>query len=209
MAESNIVSLPRNEGETLGVYFQSTKCDMESKTSKSGKSYKNYLYEVMVAGEETISILPVYEKSQDFLDQLARFKPTPDDLCVISVKMVTSKSGQQFGSPQLSIPSKGLGGDKQSAGYQGETREERALRNEKTAAGWALKLVYQQHPAYFAHLDNDSATEEDRTKALGHIMREANKLLTLQDRLVESRLKKLSNTQQHEAQRQGSTGSEG
>lgn len=209
MAEATIVTLPRNEGETLGVYFQSTKCDMETKTSKSGKSYKNYLYEVKVAGEETVSILPVYEKSQDFLDQLARFKPTPEDLCIISVKVVTTKSGQQFGSLQLAIPAKGLGGEKQSGGYQGETKEERALRNEKTAAGWALKLVYQQHPAYFAHLDHEDASEEDRTKAYGYIMREVTKLLTLQDRIVESRLKKQSNTQSHETQRQSTTGTEG
>lgn len=204
MADTNYVKAPRAEGESISVFFQSTKCDMETKTSGAGKSYKNFLYEVIVAGEEQVSILPIYEKNQQFIDQLSKFKPTKDDLCIIKAKTVRSKNGGEFVVLALEIPSKGLGGESSGSGeYQGETREERNLRNIVIGASWATELVYVAHQEWFTALDHQDSDEETRTLAEGNILKEIEKLQAIRDKVVKSRLQKLVTQKQH-ATNQGS-----
>ncbi len=206
MADQKVIKAPSQDGDELSVYFQSTKCDMETKTSKSGKSYRNFLYEVIVAGEEEVSVLAVYEKNQQFLDQLAKFKPTKDDLCVIRAKAAKSKSGFEFTVLTLEIPSKGLGGEGSGSAmpYQGETKEERHVRNVVIGVSWALELVYKANHPWFVALDHENSNEEERIKSEGFITGEVNKLLSIRDKLVKARLNKSITKQPNESNKEGS-----
>lgn len=158
-----IIPTPRKAGETISVRFATIfmKPREIPPYKQGGKPRQVYVYNVMPENGGEADEIEISSFEKDFVAQLDKYNPTPTDVCVITA---IPKPGSQYTSLHLSIPEKGLGMDlpaMNTGGYQGESKAERAERNEKIGIQWALGQVLASDPSLLDNAAQQVAGPDD------------------------------------------------
>lgn len=215
---AKLIQTPRKAGESISIRFATIfmKPREVAPYKPGGKPRSVYVYNVMpVDGGEADEIeISSFEKA--FIKQLEDFNPSPTDVCVITA---IPKPGSQYTSLHLSIPEKGLGMDMPSmqsgSTYNGESKAERAERNEKIAIQWALGRIHDADPSLLDKASGYGALDFDAeavSNAKNEIMSKTMFLLNARDAiyLKRSQSKTITNQQpKDESKRNGEDPFEG